>query len=439
VTENNQTTKPVKSHWWWDAIVSAVFALLLVLSLALPVLLPLCIGMVSALYAGKRREMAILYAFLAAYGAFIFYGSWVPTLCAFIALLAVPFCQNYWHEKAETKSHMDGIVVSCAAMVVVLAAAYGIAAVALSGNPIAQLAGRLHEFLAGADTPLSSALLQALWQLDRMLGLTVTAVPLDIRAFLDLAVQSQELSHAQLALQTQTTMVEFFRSIAVYVVLIWSILGGLVAYVIPARILAAPRDKGVGKWMRIKSNRRRQLPSFRLWMLPQDISNSLFFAMVITFLLSFFDVPFMVVVQSIVYSIFSMVFFMQGLCFASYFLVRWKVPAAVRILLYVSLALPLSGLLTMMGIIDQVFKIRLVMERGPMIQRLMNMMPRDNLPKRIDEELKRIEEARKRGEEQEKDQGRDDDDTPGSPAGGEEPDAPDENEDKNGHEGGAQR
>nr|WP_162990689.1 DUF2232 domain-containing protein [Maliibacterium massiliense] len=377
-----QKDKGASGRWGRDILVGCLYAVLLVLGFAVPLLLPACIILLLVLFCGGRRDLATMLVVMSVLGTLLVFGiDWVP-VAVLLALLGIPTLMvGLWWKKRPKGPHFDGLIMACMGMALSLLVVWGIAAMAVGSEPIGALSEALHQGLAQADTPASMQTLRILWQSQKIIDGVTLSESFTFADAVRVAEQSAALSRDTLVAQTGTIIETLIRSVLPYLVVVYSAIGGLIVYAGAAGKLAKERN-GRGL-LGLTGAPRRKLPPFKLWEVPRDIGNGLFLLMILALLASLFGWSSFNAVQDILYTLLSVVFFVQGLACCSYFLQRWKMKRAARIallaLLLILLAPITAPIVTMLGIFEHVFRFRLMMELGPRLKQMMRF-PDDMMP-----------------------------------------------------------
>lgn len=136
----------------------------------------------------------------------------------------------------------------------------------------------------------------------------------------------------------------------------YAVLGGIGCYAFGARWLG----RGKTGLMGLAAAPSGKLPALRLWALPPSANWGMLLMLAIAFILSASarSEP-LILASSVVYQLATMVFSVVGLATLDFFLVRRKASLWVRILSAAAIALLLPMALSLLGILEQLFQVRL--------------------------------------------------------------------------------
>ena len=338
---------------WRDAALGALTVALTVAGLFFPLLTFACMLLYAALLQGGRPGYASLLAAASfTCGVWAAGGFLLPTLqLVAVAASIAPLC--LFHRRFPDRAHFDGVIAACGGIALGLGALYGVLYLLLGGDPIAALCTATDQALLADTSPAATQSLGMLWQLKQVFYGEARSA----ESLANLMQQAAQLSHEQLAAQTQGFLELMVRtSLPVASVLLVSI-GGLLLYACTTHWLAHP-DRGMGLFLGVRTAPGRDLAPFSQWQLPRDIGAGLFIAAIALLFTSFAGLSALDGPMTIVYTLFSAVFYVQGLCSIAYLTGRrgWKRPARVAVLVLCGTIA--ASIVSMFGTIDYVIRLR---------------------------------------------------------------------------------
>ena len=312
-----------------------------------------------ALFCGGRKRFAVLLAAAVfALQAFIMGSFFIAVLFALAGCIMITPVALF-RGKFSSRAHFDGVLASCAGVALMCAAVYGILYLSLGGEPIHLICEASHATFAADTSDLGTEMLRTLWQTKQVVLLSQTSAQIPFEEVFALTDKAAALTHEQLVTQTEGFIEFMTRTSLPALCVILTALGGLVLYVLPTHWMAN-HDRGMGKFLNLNKTARK-LPAFPDWKLPRDIGNMLFVAVILLLVVSFMGFDGLNGAMSLVYTLFTAVFYVEGICFAAFMARRWKWNGFGR-LAFSALAAVLVSPVSMIGTIDYIIRLREFMD-----------------------------------------------------------------------------
>lgn len=338
---------------WRDAALGALTVALTVAGLFFPLLTFACMLIYAALLQGGRPGYASLLAAVSFTCGVWAGGGFLPATLQLVVIAAsiAPLCLFHW--RFPDRAHFDGVIAACGGIALGLGVFYGVLYLLLGGDPIAALCTATDQALLADTSPAATQSLSMLWQLKQVFYGEARSA----ESLANLMQQAAQLSHEQLAAQTQGFLELMVRTALPVASVLLVSLGGLLLYACPTHWLAHP-DRGMGLFLGVRTAPGRDLAPFSQWQLPRDIGAGLFIAAIALLFTSFAGLSALDGPMTIVYTLFSAVFYVQGLCSIAYLTSRrgWKRPARVAVLVLCGTIA--ASIVSMFGTIDYVIRLR---------------------------------------------------------------------------------
>ena len=341
---------------WRDLLIVLLTAVLAGLGSVMPLFMLLFVLIELGLAEGGRVRFAAVLLVIWSGVQFLITGSGVLTGLTLMAILIVAGTVFLYRKHLLKHGHFNGVLAACASVAVSLGAAYGILTLLLHGDPIHVLSVQTEGVFASDTSEAGTELLRLFWQTNQvfLLSKTGTFTAQDAAMIVE---KSLALTRPEMIAQTKGALEELLRILVPLMCVVYTAAGGLLTYVLSAALRAHPKS-GPGRFLSMRNEPGRGLPPFSDWALPRDVGLALFGAVIVLFLLSFAGVPSVDTATNLVYTLFNIVFYVQGLATFHFLTGRWKWPKAVRIIVIVVFGIFMMPLVPTLGIIDYILRLR---------------------------------------------------------------------------------
>ncbi len=355
--EKTPSTK--KNHIGRDLIGALIVVTASAASVVMPLFFFISVLVCCALLCGGRRNFSLLLlAASFAVQAFLT-GSFFMASLFMMAAAIMMAPVKVFHLKFSDRPHFDGILAACAGVAVMIGAVYGMLYLALGGEPIHLVCEAMQQSFVEETTGLGTEMLRTIWQTQQVVFSAQGQSQMSFESLMHISEQSMALSHAELAKQTEGFLEVMTRmSLPALCVVLVSI-GGLLLYVLPTRWMHY-QYRGIGKRLGLNEAARR-LPAFADWKLPRDIGGYLIAATLLLVIASFMGLSAIDGAMSLVYTLYTAVFYVQGLSVVAFMTRRWKWPTAARVVFILGMA-ALVQPMWMIGSIDYLIRLREFMD-----------------------------------------------------------------------------
>ena len=339
-----------------DLLLILITAVLAGIGTIMPACLLVFVLIELGLAEGERIRLGAVLLVVFAFVQYLITRSLLLTAAVLLMLLIVMGTVYIWRRSFMRFGHFNGVLVSCFAVALALAAAYGIFYLALGGDPVHIISTQIQDSIVQNRTEAGTELLRLFWQTHQVMLLTQTGsfTPQDAAAIIE---RSATLTHAQMAAQVDGALESLMRMVLPALYVLYTALGGLVTYVFSAQIRAFPKGK-FGRFLQMQSEEKRGLAPFEDWALPRDVGLALFGAVIVLLLLSFIGIQALDTATNLVYTLFNIVFYVQGLATFYFLTKRWKWPKAVRIIATAAVGIIAMGIVPTLGIVDYILHLR---------------------------------------------------------------------------------
>jgi len=343
-------------NWGRDLLIVLLTAVLAGLGSVMPLFMMLFVLLVLGLAEGGRIRFAAVLLVVWTGVQFLITGSGVLAGLTLMALLIVTGTVFLYRKHLLKHGHFNGVLAACASVAVSLGAAYGILTLLLHGDPIHVLSAQVESMFVSDTSEAGTELLRLFWQTNQvfLLSRTGTFSAQDAAMIVE---KSLALTRAEMITQTKGALEELLRILVPLLCVVYTAAGGLLTYVFSAVLRAHPKS-GPGRFLSMRNEPGRGLPPFSDWALPRDVGFALFGVVVVLFLLSFAGVPSVDTATNLVYTLFNIVFYVQGLATFHFLTGRWKWPKAVRIIVLAAVGIFMMPLVPTLGIIDYILRLR---------------------------------------------------------------------------------
>ena len=310
----------------YDAVVGALFVLICAASVYLPILLlPGAIVLCALLRGGRTTYPALLFA-LGFAAIVLVCGSFLFAILALVFLLFAVLPIALFQKKLANRAHFDGVLVQCAGVVLYLL---------LGAEPIHTICAAFESALMQDESESATELLRLSWELKQSMYLMNGETSPTAGALMQVLNSAAALSREELAAQTAGFAESLARSVLPTVCVLLSSVGALICYVLPSLWLSRP-DRGIGKFLSLDPRGARPLPPFAGWQLPRDIGAGLFGAVILFLIASFAGWEAADRIMLLLYTLFTAVFYVQGVSCVYFLLGRTKLPRGGAIALTIA-------------------------------------------------------------------------------------------------------
>lgn len=341
----------------YDAVVGALFVLICAASVYLPILLlPGAIVLCALLRGGRTTYPALLFA-LGFAAIVLVCGSFLFAILALVFLLFAVLPIALFQKKLATRAHFDGVLVQCAGVALGIAAVYGVLYLLLGAEPIHTICAAFESALMQDESESATELLRLSWELKQSMYLMNGETSPTAGALMQVLNSAAALSREELAAQTAGFAESLARSVLPTVCVLLSSVGALICYVLPSLWLSRP-DRGIGKFLSLDPRGARPLPPFAGWQLPRDIGAGLFGAVILFLIASFAGWEAADRIMLLLYTLFTAVFYVQGVSCVYFLLGRTKLPRGGAIALTIAAGVVGATVVFMIGALDYVIRLR---------------------------------------------------------------------------------
>jgi len=355
--EKTPSTK--KNHIGRDLIIAAIVLSASAASLVMPLFFFISVLVCCTLMCGGRNNFAFLLLTASFAMQAFFTGSFLLAALYLMAALIMVAPVKLFHKKFSDRAHFDGILATCAGMALMCAALYGVLYLSFGGEPIHLVCESVQQAFVEDTSELGTEMLRTMWQTRQVFFAAQGQTQMSFESVMRIAEQSMALSHEQLAAQTEGFLEVMTRMSLPAICVVTVSIGGLLLYVLPTHWMCH-HDRGIGKRLGL-SESARELPAFADWKLPRDIGGYLIAATLLLVIASYLGFSAIDGAMTLVYTLFTAVFYVQGLSLVAFMTRRWKWHRAGRIAFCFGMAMLVQPM-WMMGAIDYFIRLREFMD-----------------------------------------------------------------------------